>query len=49
MGSTLGPLMANKFLCSIEEKLQNENKLPDFYKRYVGNTLAAIKRVPPFW
>ena len=38
--------MANTFLCSIEEKLQDENKLPDFYKRYVDDTLAAIKDVP---
>ena len=45
MGSPLGPLRANTFLCSIEEKLQNENKLPDFYKRYVDDTLAAIKDV----
>ena len=34
------------FLCSIEEKLQSENKLSDFYKRYVDDTLAAIKDVP---
>ena len=33
------------FLCSIEEKLRSENKLPDFYKRYVDNT-PAIKDVP---
>ena len=46
MGSPLSPLMANTFLCSIEEKLRNENKLPDFYKRYVDDTLAAIKDVP---
>ena len=46
MGSPLGPLMANTFLCSIEEKLQDENKLPDFYKRYVDDTLAAVKDVP---
>ena len=45
MGSPLGPLRANTFRCSIEEKLQNENKLPDFYKRYVDDTLAAIKDV----
>ena len=30
MGSPLGPLMANAFLCSIEDKLERENKLPDF-------------------
>ena len=46
MGSPLGPLMANTFLCSIEEKLQNENKLPDFYRRYVDDTLATMKDIP---
>ena len=33
MGSPLGPLMANAFLCSIEEKLEQDNKLPEFYRR----------------
>ena len=46
MGSPLGPLMANPFLCSIEEKLEQENKLPDFYRRYVDDTLATMKDVP---
>jgi len=40
MGSPLGPLMANTFMCSIEEKLERENKLPHFYRRYVDDTLA---------
>ena len=35
MGSPLGPLVANAFLCSIEEQLGRENKLPSFYRRYV--------------
>jgi len=30
MGSPLGPLMANVFTCSVEEKLERENKLPSF-------------------
>ena len=30
MGSPLGPLMANTFMCSIEEKLESEDKLPSF-------------------
>lgn len=42
MGSPLGPLMANTFMCSIEEKLARENKLPDFYRRYVDNTFALV-------
>ena len=40
MRSTLGPLMANTFMCFIE-KLESENKLPPFYERYVGDTFAA--------
>ena len=43
MGSPLGPLMANVFMCSLEEKLACENKLPSFYKRYVDDTLALVR------
>ena len=32
--------MANVFMCSVEEKLKHENKLPSFYKNYADNTLA---------
>ena len=46
MGSPLGPLMANTFMCSIEEKLESEDKLLSFYKRYVDDTLAAVKDIP---
>ena len=42
MGSPLGPLMANTFMCSIEEKLAHENKLPNFYRRYVDDTFALV-------
>ena len=42
MGSPLGPLMANAFMCSLEEKLARENKLPSFYKRYVDDMLALV-------
>ena len=42
MDSPLGPLMANIFMCSIEEKLAQENKLPNFYKRYVDDTFALV-------
>ena len=31
MDSPLGQLMANAFLCSIEEELNQGNKLPEFY------------------
>ena len=40
MGSPLGPLMANAFLCSIEEKLDQDSELPEFYTRYVDDTFA---------
>ena len=42
MGSPLGPLMANTSMCSIEEKLAHENKLPNFYRRYVDDTFALV-------
>ena len=42
MGSPLGPLMANVFMCSIEEKLESEGKMPTFYRRYVDDTLATV-------
>ena len=38
--------MANVFMCSIEEKREEESKLPALYKRYVNDTLALV-RVPP--
>jgi len=38
--------MANAFLCSIEEKLEHDNKLPEFYRRYVDDILATMKDVP---
>ena len=41
--SPLGPLMANAFLCSVEEKLDQYNKIPEFYRRYVDNTFATMK------
>ena len=40
MGSPLGPLMANAFMCSLEEKLSKSNNLPSFYNRYVDDTLT---------
>ena len=36
----------NAFLCSIEEKLDQDNKLPEFYRRYVDDTFATMKNVP---
>ena len=43
MGSPLGPLVAKAFMCSVEEKLACEKKLPSFYKRYVDGTLALVR------
>ena len=45
MGSPLGPLMAKAFMCHIEEKLKNQNKMPAFYKRYVDDTLSKMPDV----
>ena len=42
MSFPLGPLLANTFMCSIEEKLEEENELPSFYKRNVDDTLVII-------
>ena len=42
MGSPLGPLLANAFMCSIEETLQREGKVPTYYKRFVDDTLTII-------
>ena len=41
MGSPLGPLMANAFMCNIEEKLKNQNKMPAFYISDMSTTLSA--------
>ena len=46
MGSPLGPLIANTVMCSIEEKLESEDKLPSFYKRCMDDTLVAVKDIP---
>ena len=42
MGSPLGPLIANSFMCSIEDRLQDQGRLPEFYKRYVDGTLSMM-------
>ncbi|PFX30457.1 hypothetical protein AWC38_SpisGene4745 [Stylophora pistillata] len=42
MGSPLGPLMANAFVCRIEKQLERENKMPIFYKRFVDDTLSVM-------
>ena len=45
MGSPFGPLMANTFLCSLEEKPERDNKLPKLYGRYVDDTITAMPDV----
>ena len=40
MGSPLGPLLANVFMCSIEENLEQHGQLPRYYRRYVDDKLT---------
>ena len=42
MGCPLGPLMANVFMCHLEEKLTRDDLMPRLYKMYVDNTLARM-------
>ena len=43
MGSPFGPLMANVFMCHLEEKLTRDGLMPDhLYRRYVDDTLARM-------
>ena len=42
MGSPLGPLMANVFMCHLEDKLTCNGLMPTLYKRYVDDTLAKM-------
>ena len=45
MGSPLGPLMPNVFVCHLEDKLARDGMVPSLYKRYVDDTLARMT----FW
>ena len=45
MGSPLGPLLANVFMCHLEEELSDNGLIPSFYKRYVDDTLAIMPGV----
>ena len=45
MGSPLGPLLANVFMCHLEKELSEYGLIPSFYKRYVDDTLAIMPRV----
>ena len=42
MGSPLGPLMANVFMCHLEDKLARDGMIPSLYKWYVDDTLARM-------
>ena len=42
MGPPLGPLLPNTFMCSLEENLEEESKIPNFYKRYVDDTFVIM-------
>ena len=40
MGSPLGPLLANTFMCSLEERLVKQKQMPPFYRRFVDDTIT---------
>jgi len=42
MGSPLGPQLANFYMCSIEDKLDQDGKLPSYYRRYVDDTFTIM-------
>ena len=42
MRSPLGPLLANVFMCSVEDILDQDGKLPSCYRRYVDDTFTIM-------
>jgi hypothetical protein len=42
MGSPLGSLMANVFMCHLEDKLKRDGMIPEFYKRFVNDALSKM-------
>ena len=42
MGSPLGPLSANVFMCHLEERLSDNDLIPSFYRRYVDYALTIM-------
>ena len=42
MGSPLGPLIANVFMCHLEDKLARDGMVTSLYNRYVDDTLARM-------
>ena len=45
MGSPLGPLLANFFMCSTEDTSWHEGKMPTYNKRYVDDTLTIMPHI----
>ena len=45
MESPLGPLLAYVFMSHIEEILEQEGKLPSFYRRYVDDTFTIMPNI----
>ena len=43
VGSPLGPLLANVFMCSIEERLEQKGKMPTYYRRFVGDIPTVMR------
>ena len=42
MGSPLIPLLANVFVCHLEERLSDNDLIPSFYRCYIDDTLAIM-------
>ena len=38
IGSLLGPLLTNVFMCHIKNQLEQKGMIPSFYRRYVDDT-----------
>ena len=45
MGSPLGPLMANSFMCRLEAQLCSNQQVPKFYRRYMDDAVATFNAV----
>ena len=42
MGSPLGPLVANVFMCSTEGNFEQHGQFPQYYRRHVDDTLTIM-------
>ena len=43
MGPSLSPLLANASMCSIEERLEQEGKMPTYYGQFVDDTQTVMR------